>query len=515
MRLSRPSSFASVRGFTLVELVVAVGLLLVVVVATSRIFSTASRVASLGEATSDILQETGAIERQIRTDISRIDFDGMIVIQCVAILNNANQLTIPSAPLIDPSRPANATIRCDQLLFFARGVQTSVRFAGNQDLGPFNGLARSNVARILYGHGVQLPDLFPEGPSGISRPDPISFDDRPLMPWSYDATPAPGGLDYRYWSGGGLSKTNGTQPEARDWTLARQAILLADDGGDKLRLHKAVDNTPTTYGNNSEGSLFERNDSIIPRVPILDGSVADNLLLPSYGILNSRVDVAATNLDDIRRILAPVGSTTWRTRTINGFLGPFSVYGQLAGYVRSEKVSPSMNRQDVMLTTPTLATNCSNFMVDWTWAPEVIGYIPSPLVPTQWFGFPDSQYPVTGTWRDEWRGIKTLTEDPSLTTSPIVPAVIEGSAGTPLPLLCPLGPTGPIKIYTAVFGFNGEKAIFQTLAMQSAGTFGVRNDYTPWPTALRLTMQLHDPEKRLEQGRTLQLIVELPKRPAS
>ncbi len=40
---------------------VAVGLLLVVIVAVSRIFSTASKVASLGEAVNDILQETGAI----------------------------------------------------------------------------------------------------------------------------------------------------------------------------------------------------------------------------------------------------------------------------------------------------------------------------------------------------------------------------------------------------------------------------------------------------------------------
>ena len=79
-----------IRAFTLVELMVAVGLLLVVIIAVSRIFSTASKVAGLGEAVNDILQETGAIERQIRTDISRIDYDGVLVIQCVAIKNNAN-----------------------------------------------------------------------------------------------------------------------------------------------------------------------------------------------------------------------------------------------------------------------------------------------------------------------------------------------------------------------------------------------------------------------------------------
>ena len=488
-------------GFTLVELMVAVGLLLVVIVAVSRIFSTASKVASLGEAVNDILQETGAIERQIRTDISRIDFDGVLVIQCVAIRNEANQIFSPSAPLIDPSRPADATIRCDQLVFFSKGTQTSARFAGNQDLGPFNGLARSNVSRILYGHGVQLPDLIPQGATS-SRPDPIAFSDRPLLPWSFD-TVASGSLEYKYWWGGGGGVTNGTQPEASDWTLARQAILLADDGGDLRRFHKATDTTPTTYGNNSAVSLFEQAN--------LESVITDANLLPNYNVINSRVDVAATNLNDIRKILAPVGSTTWRQRIINGFFGPFAGYGQLAGYVRSEKIAPSMNRQDVMLTTPTLATNCSSFMVDWTWTPEVIGYVPNPQIPTQWFGFPDSQIPLVppATWNDDWRGVKTLTEDPTTTTLPLVPSVIEGVN----PIIYPLGssPPIPIKIYTAVFGFNGDKTVFQTLG----GTVGNRDDYTPWPTALRITMQLHDPEKRIEEGKTLQLIVELPKRPSS
>ena len=499
----RSISIRTNRAFTLIELMVAVGLLLVVIVAVSRIFSTASKVASLGEAVNDILQESGAIELQIRSDFSRLDYDGVLVIQCVAIRNDANLLSLSSALLIDPTRPADATIRCDQLVFFSKGTQTSARFAGNQDLGPFNGLARSNVSRILYGHGVQLPDLIPQGVTSSLRPDPIAFEDRPLLPWSFDIV-AGGNLDYEYWWGGGGGFTNGTQPEARDWTLARQAILLADDGGDLRRFHKATDTTPTTYGNNSAVSLFEQTN--------LETVITDANLLPSYNVINSRVDDAATNLNDIRKILAPVGSTTWRQRIINGFFGPFAGYGQLAGYVRSEKVAPSMNRQDVMLTTPTLATNCSGFMVDWTWGPTVPGVVTFPLVPTKWYGFSDFQGLT-----EEARGVRTLTEDlnPVPAGSWIVPSVIEGANGTPIPYLCPLGATGPIKIYTAVFGFNGDKPVFQTMSMQANGTSAIRDDYTPWPTALRITMQLHDPEKRIEEGKTLQLIVELPKRPGT
>ena len=515
----RSISIRTNRAFTLIELMVAVGLLLVVIVAVSRIFSTASKVASLGEAVNDILQESGAIELQIRSDFSRLDYDGVLVIQCVAIRNDANLLSQSSALLIDPTRPADATIRCDQLVFFSKGTQTSARFAGNQDLGPFNGLARSNVSRILYGHGVQLPDLIPQGVTSSLRPDPIAFEDRPLLPWSFDIV-AGGNLDYEYWWGGGGGVTNGTQPEAHDWTLARQAILLADDGGDLRRFHKATDSTPATYGNNLAVSLFEQAN--------LETVIMDANLLPNSNIINSRVDVAATNLNDIRKILAPVGSTTWRQRIVNGFFGSSAFYGpyaQLAGYVRSEKVAPSMNRQDVMLTTPTLATNCSSFMVDWTWGsyqvPGVVPYdsLPNPppaIPPTKWYGFPDTEIflppPSLPQIPDpQWRGVRTLTQD--LPSQPpdewlINPSAIEGVN----PIIYPFGANSRIKIYTAVFGFNGDKPVFQTLGSPDVQN---RDDYTPWPTALRITMQLHDPEKRIEQGKTLQLIVELPKRPAS
>jgi len=166
-----------------------------------------------------------------------------------------------------------------------------------------------------------------------------------------------------------------------------------------------------------------------------------------------------------------------------------------------------MNRQDVMLTTPTLATNCSSFMVDWTWGPSVDGYVPLSTVPTLWFGFPDWAFTVDP---PEPRGVMTLSEDPSLTVLPLVPSVIEGN---PTVLSPNVGVPDSIKIYTAVFGFNKDKPHFQTLAAPHPPQ--VRTDYTPWPTALRITMQLHDPEKRIEQGRTVQMIIELPRRPTS
>lgn len=509
------------RAFTMVELMVAVSLLVIVIAATSRIFSTASKVAAIGEANTSVLQETAAIERQIRSDLSRLDYDGVLVVQCVAVANNYNQTTNATAPLIDPSRPATAIIRCDQLAFFAKGTQDSARFMGGQDLGTGNGLARSGSSRVLYGHGTQLPDLIPEGATGTSRPDPIGFDDGPLVPWSYDSVADGPSLDYGYWIGAGGGRTNGTQPEARDWTLARQAVLLADDGGLKTIFHQS---TPA-YGPNAATSLFNQAN--------LYQSLSDMQLTPHPDVMNNRVDVVSTNLDDLRRILAPALSANSRQRIINGFFGATASYGQVGGYIRSEKRAPSMNRQDVMLTSSTLASNCSGFMVDWTWSDGVgatvvstpagtsafAGFTQPPLFATQWFGFPDSEIPPAQA--DERRGVMTLTEfrdnytdssgNPAFVQIPIRAEAIEGVpiSGT-VPVVAPFGAARPLEIYTAVFGFSGENAFFKTPA-------GIvpNPDYTPWPTALRITMTLNDPGKHLEQGRTVQLIVELPRRPVS
>ena len=72
------------RGFTLTELLVAITVLIVVLFATSRIFSSASKVAGAGEATSNVLQTAAAIESQIRADFAHLSRDGFFVVQCAA-----------------------------------------------------------------------------------------------------------------------------------------------------------------------------------------------------------------------------------------------------------------------------------------------------------------------------------------------------------------------------------------------------------------------------------------------
>ena len=66
MKPTRRLSSAGRRAFTLTEMLVAISVLLVVVIATSTIFGTAQKVASVGESNSELLQQAIAIEHGAR-----------------------------------------------------------------------------------------------------------------------------------------------------------------------------------------------------------------------------------------------------------------------------------------------------------------------------------------------------------------------------------------------------------------------------------------------------------------
>ena len=111
---SRLTPQTSSRAFTLTELMVAVAVLVVVILATAKIFGTASKVTGLGQATRDVMQEAAAIERQIRADFARLSPEGFFVIHCVAVPNDVHYS--PTFPqLLNPSLPRDAIIRADQL----------------------------------------------------------------------------------------------------------------------------------------------------------------------------------------------------------------------------------------------------------------------------------------------------------------------------------------------------------------------------------------------------------------
>jgi hypothetical protein len=246
----------------------------------------------------------------------------------------------------------------------------------------------------------------------------------------------------------------------------------------------------------------------------------------------------------------------------------------LLGWPRSEKGIGNTDRKSEMLMSPTLVTNCSSFQVDWTWEPLTgrqtdasgalvpasarlsIGGAPAFTVtstpstilrgyepfasapwaansddpsqqvrPQPWFGFPDVGGGITIP-ASQQLGV-TLAQDLA-----VMPDVARGSSGTdrtnlhmravaqaiegvagaapnsPAAVSAPYGAGVPIRTYTAVFGFNQDEAYTVT----PDGYVVARDDYTPWPTQIRVTCTVHDPRLVLDRGRDFQFVLDVPKR---
>lgn len=476
-------------GFTLAEMMVAVGILIVVIAATAKIFGTVSKVTGIGIAGADVLQEAAAIERQLRADFQRLTPEGYFAIRCVAVPNDIHLLT--SGRLLNPSLRPDALIRADQLVFFTTGVQSIQTFrqgAGSDHKG------QATAARVYYGHAFQLAaaqgvDTTP--PDHVKAHDPVFDRDEPLVPWYEGPTnmvltvfrPTIDAAVPDY-STTDDDPIDATQPPARRWLLARQSIALADDGGSPAVYLRPF---PRFAGNRSAELIHD------PDHPV---------------IRNGRVDAAAEELHEIRRLLTTAfisGNLVGRPWLDPMFVGDDqrAIIADRVFYPRAERVAPSMHRVDQALTAHVLATACSSFVIDWTYENGVgevfnargrrfAGVQLDRTLEQPWFGLDP-----TGD-----RGVQTLGTWLTNPDEPIFPENIEGP---------PPGPPDQIDVYEAFFGFNRGTA----LALNpSNGEVEPLLDlgYTPWPTAIRITMTLHDADTRLEAGRVVQFVIDLPKR---
>ena len=432
-------------AFTLVELLVALTVLLVIIIATARIFGTTSKVAAIGEASADLQATATAVEKVIRGDVERIARDGVLAIQCVAVRNDVNRsTTYPQAPLLDNTRAVTDFVRCDQLVFFGRGRESSRVYLGTR------GGSRSDAKYVVkmfdspplaitpeftsqefmvrIGHGVQFPTLLVDSNNPKLRPDADFFDTvakgNPPVPWMWSPISV---MSSSYFDGAAdTSKYMAGQPEARQWTLARQVVLLADDGINTTQKPTAPNLTwfhereLIGSGASQSGGMtpnsatgiaqmgYSLNGTLQPPFSSLDPtgtnfSIPQDNLFPNRALTSSRVDIAATSIADFRALIEQgatsayfskdfnfdsTGRLPWsdkeaitpnaslgyiRNRIYNALFGaPIVPTGRtsngLWGYPRAEKVAPSMNRLDGMVAGPLLAGNCSSIQIDWTWS---------------------------------------------------------------------------------------------------------------------------------------------------
>jgi type II secretory pathway pseudopilin PulG len=202
-RVNRPS-----KAFTLTELLLAVLVLLVVIAATARIFGTAQRVSSVGEANASILQDAGAIERRLRDDLARMSDKGYMAIRNFAVRNDINDdpTTSGQKELLNPELADDAILRLDQLVFFTEGATQTVDLIGGANLSAIDPttnrrvvgyMPSSVVSRVTYGHGVQVGNRTAQSNPASQLYDPdfyLENEQKWLSPWLVDRVPNGPGL---------------------------------------------------------------------------------------------------------------------------------------------------------------------------------------------------------------------------------------------------------------------------------------------------------------------------------
>jgi prepilin-type N-terminal cleavage/methylation domain-containing protein len=119
-------------GFTLVELVVAIGIMVMVILFAGTVFKASINSYRIASAQADIMQKFRAITNQLNTDFQGLQKDGYLILYSQ---NLPNRTEYPGAPLIP-------FIRSDRLYFFATGDFQSW----------YDSTIRSNIARIYLGH---------------------------------------------------------------------------------------------------------------------------------------------------------------------------------------------------------------------------------------------------------------------------------------------------------------------------------------------------------------------------
>lgn len=222
---TRNSLSGNRRGFTIVEMIVTIGILVVVTAGVATIFGSIGDTVSKGRQLSELNQFAARLERVMRQDFENMTRDGFLVI----VNKNANfgndvRLSRGDQTNVDnnlyPGFSSNEgrIRRSDEIMFFARGDFETARRAISPDM-----IARSSEAAIYYGHGQKRKPQ-----TAISDPqydNPQNFFFNP-QPWdnNFDSS-----LDTRL----GVHTPGLVNPNefARDWSLLRQVTLLVNPRG--------------------------------------------------------------------------------------------------------------------------------------------------------------------------------------------------------------------------------------------------------------------------------------------
>ncbi len=291
-------------GFTLIEIVVAVGAVALVAVGLASIFDTVGKTVTGGRRVSVLNTYAGLLERQMRADFDAMSRDGFLVIRQQWVDVDGDGKYTPGADRVPVSGDdvAPRGRRIDEILFFVNGHFASER----QSTWP-GVQATSGTAMVYYGHGQTTR---PRPVAGVyTKPVPNVSDrngDVTLMLGMPPAVGQPADSNPNYYAG--------------NWTLLRRQTLLSKPGSTesvttaapfglnptRAPERAAMEDQATQVGlQPAASSIFRSIASVYPgSVPpptnlrVMAGLGFDRPFLGS-GV----VDVAATDLNEIRMIV--------------------------------------------------------------------------------------------------------------------------------------------------------------------------------------------------------------------
>lgn len=328
--MMRATTTSSRSAFTLVELLVAVGVVVLLSIGIGQLFGNVSRLVNTGSAVAEVDALARAMEKQIRDDFDRMGTlrseDTVLAIRSRLVRNiyltaeddesDRRDGLVPG----DPGSLARST-RLDEVLFLAEAGGNSL-FQTAQEAGSDFTSVFTPVARVYYGHALKPP----RDPNYNPDPEDIDFDeadpaDEDLYRsrlWYPDGdfgsgptAQAPNSVFNRFDSS---QRSTGRNQFSGEFALARHELLLA--GG--LAFSAADPGTGSLSGRNRSIAMYARDldtlrfngissavfespgsDSPFYRVPQFS-----NFDVPRIGLIrHGRVDIAAQSPESLKRWL--------------------------------------------------------------------------------------------------------------------------------------------------------------------------------------------------------------------
>lgn len=287
-RSSRALRLASGRagGFTLVEMLVAVGAVAFVAVGIASIFASVGDTVSRGRSVSALTQYAAVLERQMREDFAAITRDGFMIIRHEEADGGASVPLYPDQP-IGQWRER----RVDEIVFFVNKPSQSAR----EPLAP-GFVPEGSSARIYYGIGQRMNEADPR----FARPDVVDTN--------------------RTGDFLGVARAGNPNRFAQDWTLLRHETALVSPGGGLTDAPNLPYPPAVWRDNRLQIGLQPAAESIFRSINELNVTSCTGIF-PSVATVRDRsgassaspdqsplfesglVDVATTNLAEIRGIV--------------------------------------------------------------------------------------------------------------------------------------------------------------------------------------------------------------------